>query len=92
MDEETLIAEHIVLDPLRPHPEEARLTGSEIAVWQIIEDLKAVKGDVLAVAAARGLSREVVLAVRTYYLRHAEPIDARIRREHAARRVARQAA
>ena len=78
MDEETVIAQYIVLDPRRPRPEEAEVAGSTVAVWQMIRDLKAAKGNVLAVAAAYGVPRAVVLAVRTYYLDHAALIDGRI--------------
>ncbi len=67
MDEAALIAHHIALDPLRPGADKAHLVGSGIPVWQIIRDLKAAKGNVLAVAATYGLPREVVVAVRTYY-------------------------
>ncbi len=92
MDEEALIAQHIVLDPQRPQPDAARLVGSGVAVWRLIRDLKAAKGNVLAVTAAYGVPREVVLAVRTYYLQHAAVIDARIQAERAATVDARDAA
>ena len=81
MDEEALIAQHIVLDSQQPQPDAARLAEHGIPVWRIIRDLKAAKGNVLAVAAAYGLPREVVLAVRTYYLQHTAVIDARIQAE-----------
>src|SRR5918998_357326 len=92
MDEEALIARHIALDPERPRPAAARLVGSGVAVWRIIRDLKAAKGNVLEVAATYGLPREVVLAVRTYYLQHAPVIDARIQAERAAAEDTRHAA
>ncbi len=92
MDEEALIAQYIACDAQEPQPDAARLVGSGIAVWQIIRDLKAAKGNVLAVAAAYGVPREVVLAVRTYYLQHAAVIDARIQAERTATRDTRHAA
>ena len=92
MDEAALIAHHIVRDPLRPDADQAHLVGSGIPVWQLIRDLKAVKGNVLAVAAAYGVPREVVVAVRTYYLQHAAVIDARIQAEGRATGDTRHAA
>ncbi len=92
MDEETLIARHIALDSERPGPAAARLVGSGVAVWRIIRDLRAAKGNVLAVAAAYGVPREVVLAVRTYYLQHTAVIDARIQAERVAAADTRHAA
>ncbi len=84
MDEQALIAQYIVLDPGQPRPDAAQVAGSGLPVWRIIRDLKAAKGNVLAVASTYGLSREVVLAVRTYYLQHAAAIDARIQAEGTA--------
>ncbi len=84
MDDAALIEQYIAHDPLRPSADEARVTGSDVPVWQIIQDLKAARGNVLAVAATYGLPREVVLAVRTYYLQHAAVIDARIQAERGA--------
>ena len=92
MDEAALMAQYIVRDPLRPGADEARVTGSDVAVWQLIRDLKAAKGNVLAVAAAYGVPREVVLAVRTYYLQHTAVIDARIQAERVAAADTRHAA
>ncbi len=92
MDEAALIAHYIVADPLRPSADEARVTGSDVPLWQIIRDLKAARGNVLAVAARYGLPREVVLAARTYYLWHAAVIDARIQVERQASGDPRQAA
>src|SRR5687768_6043569 len=91
MDDEAVLALLIVCEP-RQSADAATLAGSNIPVWQIIRDLKAAKGDVLAVAADYGLPRELMLAVRTYYLRHVDLIDARIQRDEAPRRAARQAA
>ncbi len=48
MDEKALMAQYIVLDPQQPQPDAARLVESRIPVWQIIRDLKAAKGNVLA--------------------------------------------
>ncbi len=89
MDEAALMAQYIVPDPLRPSADEARVTGSDVPLWQIIRDLKAARGNVLAVAAAYRLPREGLLAARTYYLQHAAVIDARIQaeRRHPPRRL-----
>jgi hypothetical protein len=65
MDEEAWMTQHIVLDPLQPQPDTAQLVGSGLPVWRLIRDLKAAKGNVLLVAAAYSLPREVVLVVRT---------------------------
>ena len=92
MDEAALMAQYIVRDLLHPGADEARMLGRDVAVWQIIRDLKAARGNVLAVAAAYGVPREVVLAVRTYYLQHAAVIDARIQAERRASGDNRQAA
>ncbi len=92
MDEETLIAQYIALGSQQPHPDAAEVAGSGIPVWQIIRDLTVAKGNVLAVASTYGLSREVVLAVRTYYLQHAAAIDARIQAERVATGDTRHAA
>ncbi len=92
MDEAALIAHYIVADPLRASADEARVAGSEVPLWQIIRDLTAARGNVLAVAASYGLPREVVLAARTYYLQHAAVIDARIQAERQASGDTRQAA
>ena len=62
MDDEALLAQLIVCEP-RQSADAATLAGSNVPVWQIIRDLKAAKGDVLAVAADYGLPRELVLAV-----------------------------
>jgi uncharacterized protein (DUF433 family) len=92
MDEAALMAQYIVPDPLRPSADVARVTGSNVVVWRIIRDLKAARGNVLAVAAAYGVPREVVLAVRTYYLHHAPVIDARIQAERVTAGDTRHAA
>ncbi len=92
MDEEALIAQYIAFDLQQSQPDAARLVGSGIPIWRIIRDLKAAKGNVLAVAATYGLPREVVVAVRTYYLQHAAVIDARIQAERRASGDPRQAA
>src|SRR3712207_3159555 len=92
MDEAALIAQYIVPNPLRPSADEARATGSDVPLRQIIRDLKAALGSVLAVAASSGLPREGVRAARTYYLQHAAVIDARIQAERQASGDPRQAA
>ena len=76
MDDDTLLTRYIALDP---EPDGARVRGHDVAVWVLIRDLLAARGNVLDVAAAYALPREAVLAARTYYLRHPAPIDARIR-------------
>ena len=84
MDDETLLRQYILEDPLQAQPEAARVRGHDVAVWVLIRDLLAARGNVLAVAAAYALPREAVLAARTYYLRHAAAFDDRLR---AARRT-----
>ena len=68
------------------------MRGHEVAVWVLIRDLLAARGNVLDVAAAYELPREAVLAARTYYLRHPAAIDARIRAERRAGRETDRAA
>ena len=89
MDDETLLSRYIVLDP---EPDGPRVRGHEVAVWVLIRDLLAARGNVLDVAAAYGLPLEAVLAARTYYLRHPAAIDARIRAERRAGRETDRAA
>ena len=84
MDDETLLRQYILVDPLHAPPDAARVRGHDVAVWVLIRDLLAARGNVLAVAAAYALPLEAVLAARTYYLRHAAAFDARLR---AARRA-----
>ena len=86
------MAQHIVLDSGQPQPDAAQVRGSGLPVWRIIRDLKAARGNVLAVAAIYGLPRDVVVAVRTYYLQHAAVIDARIQAERTVTSDARHVA
>ena len=89
MDDETLLSRYIALEP---EPNGARVRGHEVAVWVLIRDLLAARGNVLEVAAAYALPREAVVAARTYYLRHPAAIDARIRAERRAGRETDRAA
>jgi hypothetical protein len=91
MDDETLIAHYIDHDTARPSSD-ARLRHSGLPVWVLIRDLKVARGNVLQVAADYDLPRDAVVAARTYYLRHAVQIDARIAAERTIRRAAPQAA
>ncbi len=80
MDDDALIARYIDQDA-RWSPGEARLRARDIAVWVLVRELKAARGNVLQVAADYDLPRDAVLAARTYYFRHAALIDARIATE-----------
>ena len=89
MDDDALLTRYIALDP---EPDGARVRGHEVAVWVLIRDLLAARGNVLDIASAYALPREAVLAARTYYLRHPAAIDARIRAERRAGRETDRAA
>ncbi len=84
MDDETLLRQYILVDPVPAPPEAARVRGHDVAVWVLIRDLLAAHGNALAVAAAYALPLEAVLAARTYYLRHPAAFDARLRAERGA--------
>ncbi len=81
MDDEILLTRYIALEP---EPDGARVRGHAVAVWVLIRDLLAARGNVLEVAAAYALPLEAVLAARTYYLRHPAAIDARLRAARGA--------
>ena len=79
MDDEALIHHYLVADRGSLDPADVQVRGRNLALWVLIRDLKAAKGNVLQVAADYGLPREAVLAARSYYLQHVAVIDARIR-------------
>ena len=84
MDDDTLLSQYIAQDPAPAHVGDARLVGSDLPVWLLVRELKAAWGNVLQVAADYNLPRDAVVAARTYYLRHAPQIDARIAEERTA--------
>jgi hypothetical protein len=92
MDDDALIAQYIILDPRQPQPDAALVHDGSVAVWALLRDLLAARGNVLHVAARYGFPRDAVLAARAYYLRYAPLIDARIAAEHAQDVAARRAA
>ncbi len=81
MDDDALLSQYIAHDPVPAHPGDACLLGANLPVWLVMRDLKAARGNVLQVAADYNLPRDAVVAARTYYLRHAALIDARIAAE-----------
>ena len=62
MDDETLLSRYIALEP---EPDGARVCGYAVAVWVLIRELLAARGNVLDVAATYALPREAVVAART---------------------------
>ena len=92
MDDDALLIQYIAQDPPPAHVGDARLVGSDLPVWLLVRELKAAWGNVLQVAADYDLPRDAVVAARTYYLRNAAFIDARIAAEALASGDGRRAA
>ena len=77
-DSRDLIDRWIEDDPHRPGSDEARLRQYGVHVWALIGYLKAMDGDVAAVAADYDVPKEAVEAAIAYYQQHTCAIDARL--------------
>ncbi len=66
-------------DPFHPGPGEVRLASSWVPVWAVIGHLQATGGTVAQVAHDYGIEPDEVETAVSYYRRHAEDIDARLR-------------
>jgi uncharacterized protein (DUF433 family) len=77
-DEDTLIADHIELNPDKPGLDEARIKGYGVAVWELIAYYQAANGDIGMFARDYEIPAVYVEAALAYYKRHQVLLNARI--------------